>query len=78
MNEQTAATNPGSQAGAIPLWNNPRRFDPFVRRFYRLAAAWKTETRHLSNLTGTHKKGHERTKRVTRAHKKLERPRKSF
>ena len=51
MNEQTAATNPGSQTDAIPLRANPRRFDPFVRRFYRLAAAWKTETDHLSNLT---------------------------
>ena len=51
MNEQIAATNPGSQTEAIPLRANSRRFDPFVRRFYRLAAAWKTETGHLSNLT---------------------------
>ena len=28
-----------------------RRFDPFVRNFYRLMAVWKTETSHLSNLT---------------------------
>ncbi len=51
MNEQTAATNSGSQTEAVALWVNPRRFDPFVRRFYRLAAVWKTETGHLSNLT---------------------------
>ncbi len=51
MNEQTAATNPGSQTGAFSLRANPRRFDPFVRRFYRLAALWKTETDHVTNLT---------------------------
>jgi hypothetical protein len=28
-----------------------RRFDPFVRQFYRLAAVWRVETAHLSNLT---------------------------
>jgi len=25
-------------------------FDPFLRRFYRLMAIWKSETGHLSNL----------------------------
>ena len=43
MNEQTAADEFGSQTEAVALWVNPRRFDPFVRRFYRLAAVWKTE-----------------------------------
>jgi hypothetical protein len=51
MNEKTAATNSASQTEAIPFRANPRRFDPFVRRFYRLAAEWKTETGHLSDLT---------------------------
>ncbi len=51
MNKQTAATNPGSQTEPVPLQANTRRFDPFVCRFYRLAAAWKIETGHLSNLT---------------------------
>ena len=37
--------------GVFRPGGNLRHFDPFVRRFYRLAAAWKTETGHLSNLT---------------------------
>jgi len=51
MNEQSVATNPTPQEAAIPLRINQRRFDPFMRRFYRLAATWKTETAYLSNLT---------------------------
>jgi len=38
-------------AGVLPQSNPPRRFDPFVRRFYRLMAVWKSETGHVSNLT---------------------------